>query len=285
MHRSAPLPTVAGERFSTWLKAHRPVAGDRPNGRVAYYAGCTAERYEPRVARTAVQLLERLGFEVVVPEQHCCGLPLLSNGEFYAARAYHRRSIDDLIDLARAGVPVLGASTSCTLTLKEEAPELLDAFDDDARVVAAATYDIHEYLVLMVEEGRFPTDLRPIPLRLVYHPPCQYRGHRLGFPALDLMELIPELDVVESGAACCGVAGSYGYKQEKYEVAMAVGRPLFERVGEVGGPLTVCDAETCRWQIEHGTGLPSVQPIELIAYALGIDEPGPLADAVAAVTG
>ena len=288
IHRSAPLPTFAGERFSKWLDAHRAElrrgSGAHPAGRVAYFTGCTADRYEPRVARTAVRVLEHLGFEVVVPEQHCCGLPLLSNGEFDAARAYHRRSVDDLIALADEGVPIVGASTSCTLTLKEEGPELLDVFDRDAMTVAAATYDIHEFLVLMVEDGRFPTELRPIPLRLVYHPPCQYRGHRLGLPALDMMELVPELEIVESGAACCGVAGSYGYKVEKYDIAMAVGRPLFDRVAEIGGAVTVSDAETCRWQIEMSTGVPSVQPIELIAYALGVDEPGPLADAIAGAT-
>lgn len=281
IHHNAPLPMYAGERFSKWLSGWKP-HDEHPAGKVAYFTGCSAEYYEPRVARTAVQVLDRLGFDVVVPDQGCCGLPLLSNGEFDAARAYHRANVNRLLGFARAGIPIVGASTSCTLTLKEEAPELLDAMDDDARAVAGDTYDLHEFLVLLADEGRFPTDLRPVPLRLLYHPPCQYRAHRLGLPALDMMERVPELEVVQSLAACCGVAGTYGYKEEKYDIAMKVGAPLFEKVAEVGGPVTACDAETCRWQIEHGTGVRSIHPIEIIAYALGLDIEGPLTKAIAA---
>ncbi|MBA2337568.1 MAG: anaerobic glycerol-3-phosphate dehydrogenase subunit C [Acidimicrobiia bacterium] len=280
IHRRAPLPRYAGERFSRWLRRWSPT-GERRAGKVAYFTGCSAEHYEPRVARMAVQVLDRLGIEVVVPDQGCCGLPLLSNGEFHAARAYHQANVDRLVGFARDGIPIVGASTSCTLTLKEEAPELLDAMDEEDRLVAAATFDIHEFLVLLAEDGRFPDDLRPVPLRLLYHPPCQYRAHRLGLPALDMMELVPGLEVVASEAACCGVAGTYGYKEEKYDIAMAVGQPLFDRVAAVGGPVAVCDAETCRWQIEHGTGVPAIHPIEIIAYALGLDAEGPLAEAIA----
>ncbi len=281
IHRGAPLPRYAGERFSRWLAVHEPPR-DHPAGKVAYFAGCAAEHYEPRVARTAVRVLERLGFEVVVPEQGCCGLPLLSNGEFPAARRYHRANVDYLIGFAREGVPIVGASTSCTLTLKEEAPELLDAFAEDERMVAAATYDLHEFLLLLHEEGRFPVVLRPVPLRLLYHAPCQYRAHRLGMPALEMLDLVPDLEIVESGAACCGVAGTYGYKTEKYDIAMAVGRPLFDRIAEVAGPVAVCDAETCRWQIELATGVPTIHPVELLAVSLGIAPDGPLATALGA---
>jgi glycerol-3-phosphate dehydrogenase subunit C len=281
VHRDAPLPMYAGERFSKWF-AGRDRSGAGSAGKVAYFTGCSAEYYEPRVTRATVRVLERLGFEVVIPEQGCCGLPLLSNGEFDAARKYHRSNVSNLVALARRGVPIVGSSTSCTLTLKEEAPELLDQFEEDDLLVAAGTFDIHEFLVGLAGDGRFPTDLRPVPMRLLYHPPCQYKAHRLGLPALEMMDLVPGLEVVESGATCCGVAGTYGYKEEKYQIAMDVGRPLFDRVVEVGGPVAICDSETCRWQIEHGTGVPAIHPIEIMAYALGLDPEGALAEALSA---
>jgi glycerol-3-phosphate dehydrogenase subunit C len=108
--------------------------------------------------------------------------------------------------------------------------------------------------------------------------PCQYRAHRIGRPAVELLELIPELNIVESRVACCGVAGTYGYKSEKYQIAMEVGRPLFDFVREVDGPVVACDSETCRWQISHGTGLPSVHPVELLAYAYGCPVERPLSE-------
>jgi glycerol-3-phosphate dehydrogenase subunit C len=92
------------------------------------------------------------------------------------------------------------------------------------------------------------------------------------------MARIPELLIIESQAACCGVAGTYGYKSEKYQVAMDVGKPLFEFVKETGSPLVVCDSETCRWQISHGTGLPSIHPVELLAAAYGYEVEGALGD-------
>ena len=70
----------------------------------------------------------------------------------------------------------------CTLTLKEEAPELLDAFAPDENAVAAAAYDICEFIAGLVDQGNLALDLLPIPLRLGYHPPCQYRAHRIGLP-------------------------------------------------------------------------------------------------------
>ena len=144
-------PTRGAVRH-TGSQAHSPApatAGDRwPTSPAAPTAW-----YEARVGRAAVRVLEQLGFEVLVPEQNCCGLPLLSNGEFPAARRYHRRNIEKLIGLAERGLPIVGTSTSCTLTLKEEAPELLDAYRPRAGdAVAAATYDICEFLRAVIEE-------------------------------------------------------------------------------------------------------------------------------------
>ena len=107
---------------------------------------------------------------------------------------------------------------------------------------------------------------------LPYHAPCQYRAHRVGKPAMDIMMLIPGIDLRESEARCCGIAGTYGYKVEKYQIGMDVGEELFGFVREQGDAveITACDSETCRWQLEHGTDLPSRHPIEILAAAYGL---------------
>lgn len=275
--RRAPLPMYAeGQSLRAWLRSRS--AGVRGSeGTVTYFPACSTEHYETRVGRTAIRVLERLGFDVVVARPSCCGLPLLSNGEFDAARRYHRHTVNTLLQHARADRAIVGTSTSCVLTVKEEAPELLDAYDPDAWLVATHIFDLHEFILGLAVEGRLP-ELTPVPIRLPYHPPCQYRAHRTGIPAREVMDLIPELDVVESGAACCGIAGTYGYKSEKYEVSMTVGRPLFDFVAREGAPIVACDSETCRWQITHGTGVPAIHPIEVLAAALGVEIEGPLAE-------
>jgi glycerol-3-phosphate dehydrogenase subunit C len=220
----------------------------------------------------AVAVMEHQGYEVIVPLQNCCGLPLLSNGEFGAAEGYHKNNAARLASYARAGFPIVGTSTSCTLTLKEEAPELLGLEDDDTQELKMATWDIFEWLRELAVKGELKTDFRALNLQVPYHAPCQLRAHRVGKPALEILEMIPGLELPESHARCCGIAGTYGYKTEKYQIAMDVGEELFRFVREVGEGVqyTACDSETCRWQLEHGTHLPSRHPIELLAAAYGL---------------
>jgi len=280
IHRKAPFPAFSRDKFTDWFDRHHLKAAitssqwQRP--KVVYFHGCSTQYYEPRVGRAAVNVLEANGFEVIVPPQNCCGLPLLSNGEFKAARKYHQNNVNSLVTYARQGIPIVGTSTSCTLTLKEEAPELLDMHDEDTRLVAEHTYDFNEFLLLLHEEGRLNLDFHPIPLTLGYHVPCQYRGHRLGRPGIEVLELVPGLKTVDSHATCCGIAGTYGYKKEKYDIAMQVGQPLFDFVNELGAPLVICDSETCRWQITHATGKPAIHPVELLAAAYGLPVEGAL---------
>jgi glycerol-3-phosphate dehydrogenase subunit C len=278
IHHAAPLPAFSSQRFTTWFHHHKTTA--RTTRKVVYFHGCSTQYYEPRVGRAAVNVLEANGFEVIVPEQNCCGLPLLSNGEFGAARAYHSSNVRKLVDYARQGIPIVGTSTSCTLTLKEEAPELLDMHDEDTRLVAESTYDMNEFLLMLLEEGSLQTDLKPLPYTLPYHAPCQYRAHRLGRMALDVLELIPDLEVEDSQAACCGIAGTYGYKVEKYDIGMAVGEDLFDFVRRSSAPLVICDSETCRWQITHASGKPAVHPVEILSVAYGFEPEGSLAKLV-----
>jgi glycerol-3-phosphate dehydrogenase subunit C len=104
-----------------------------------------------------------------------------------------------------------------------------------------------------------------------YHQPCQLRGQGIGKPALDLLALVPELRVIELDADCCGIAGTYGLKVEKYDIAMKVGERLFTQVQGSDPDIAACDSEACRWQITHATGVASVHPIELVYRAYGLD--------------
>lgn len=275
--RHAPLPTWSTRgTFGDWLRrtAHRRLRSEK---KVVYFHGCATMYYEPFIGQAAVAVLEHQGYEVIVPPQNCCGLPLLSNGEFPAAERYHQGNVARLAGFARAGLPIVGTSTSCTLTLKEEAPELLDREDEGTAALRQATWDIFEWLRALHEQGELRTDFQPLPssgasLVLPYHAPCQLRAHRVGKPALEILALIPGLDLRESHARCCGIAGTYGYKTEKYQIAMDVGQELFDFVQAQGEavPYSACDSETCRWQLEHGTGLPSRHPIEMLAAAYGL---------------
>jgi glycerol-3-phosphate dehydrogenase subunit C len=268
VHRDAPVPRFAGRTFRSWAKRHRSPAAER---RVVYFHGCGTQYYEPDVGEKVVAVLEHNGFQVEIPKQDCCGLPLQSNGLFDDARAYVRRLAAALAPAARDGALIVGNATSCTLMLKREAREILGLGDDpDLKLVSERTYDLCELLLELHGRGELRTDFQPIEEVVIYHAPCQQQGHWIGKPALELLELVPGLQLQETDARCCGVAGTYGLKREKYEIAMDAGAELFGQIDASGAGLVACDSDTCRWQIEHATGTPSAHPVELMHRAYGL---------------
>ena len=267
IHRDAAMPTFAGRTFQAWARRHRAPAARR---RVVYFHGCGANYYEPRVGEMAVEVLSHNGFAVDVPKQDCCGLPLQSNGLFDEARGYTRRLVRRLAPAAEGDAVIVGTSTSCTLMLKREAEEILGMGDPELRHVSERTFDICEFLLEVHARGELRTDFGPVDMTVTYHAPCQQQAHGIGKPALDLMALVPGLRVVENDASCCGVAGTYGVKKEKFDIAMAVGASLFAQIERAEPDLAVCDSETCRWHIGKATGVRSVHPVEILHRAYGL---------------
>jgi glycerol-3-phosphate dehydrogenase subunit C len=267
IHRNAPMPQFAGRTLRRWLRRRPVAAGERT---IVYFHGCAANYYEVETGRMAVEVLEHNGFRVIAPPQGCCGLPLQSNGLYDDARSYVRKLASQLAPYAREGHDIVATSTSCGLMLKREAREILGVDDDDLAVVASRMVDVCELLLDLHDRGDLRTDFERVEMTVPYHAPCQLRGHGIGTPALDLMRLIPGVEVVESETMCCGIAGTYGLKAEKYEVAMQVGRDLFQLVRDMEPEVAVCDSETCRWQITHATGVTSVHPVALLHRAYGL---------------
>jgi glycerol-3-phosphate dehydrogenase subunit C len=271
IHRRAPLPKFSWWSFQGWARRHPAPAQTKRT--VVYFHGCSANYYEPKVGQAAVAVLERNACKVIMPPQGCCGLPLQSNGDYDNARRYARDLVNRFLPYVDQGFDIVATSTSCSLMLKREYREILDLDLPEFRRVAEHTYDICEYLRDLHDQGELDTHFQPVRLSVPYHAPCQQKAHGMGKPALDLLHLIPELNVVEMTADCCGTAGTYGYKKEKYAIAMAVGDPLFRDIRAAAPELSLCDSETCRWQIVHGTQLPSLHPVELLARAYGVTSP------------
>ena len=274
IHRKAPLPAYNGRSFRSRFarqggitsRADDPALSP-PDRAVVYFHGCAVNYYEQRVGEAAIAVLRRNGFDVIAPPQECCGLPMISNGLYPGARRKARRNVEVLAGFARAGYRIVGTSTSCTHTLKAEYEEMLDLHDEDTRAVAEATWDICEFLLDLHEQGRLDTGFGRLTGELPYHAPCQLRSHGIGLPALELFALVPGLRAVDMDFDCCGIAGTYGLKKEKYDIAMRVGDELFRRIEASGAAETACDSETCRWQLVSATGLPSRHPVEFLAAA------------------
>ena len=274
IHRHAPMPPFVRRPLRSRLREY---CVDRPTPRaqgakptVAFFHGCSTNYYEPALGEHTVRLLEMLGSNVVIPQQGCCGLPLQSNGLFEAARGYARYNLQWLAPFARDGIPIVGTSTSCTLSLKHDYRAILGLDGEDAEDVAGDTYDLFEYLTLVVPGALDRLEFMPVRARALYHAPCQLRAHGIGAPALEVLRRIPGLKVEISESDCCGVAGTYGLKREKFDVALAVGKGLLEQVREADVDFVITDSETCRWWIAGHSSIPAHHPMEILARSLEI---------------
>lgn len=266
IHRKAPLPEVRGPVFGRWLA--RLTQPDGPV--ITYFTGCAVSNYDADVGIAMVRLLNHLGYRVDVPSELCCSLPMLSSGEWDPARDRARRLMDALYPSARANRTIIATSTSCGLTLRSKYAAYLGMTDDESQAVADVVVDACEFLL---EKHRDDIDgaAKPVPLRVLYHGPCQLRGHRMGQPAVELLRLIPGLELTLSEADCCGIGGTYGYDRDRHGIAMAIGKTLVDQINGLRPDVVVCDSETCRWNIEAQTSVSSVHPVQLLMRAIGGD--------------
>jgi len=269
IHRDAPMPTARTQTLAGWLKKRTKPTRPATRGPIVFFHGCAGGYFEVETSKKSIEVLEHLGYEVIVPKQGCCGLAQQSNGLFDQATASVLQLCDDL----RAGggdLTIISSSGSCTGMLKHEAHEIMGVEDSRLADVGTRIRDMMEFLLELHEAGELPTDFRPIEMTVPYHAPCQLKSQGIGMPAMEVLKLIPGLTVVESGKACCGIAGTYGLKKEKYEIAQAVGKPLFDMVKATNPDLALCDTETCRWQIAQSSGVRTEHPIFLVHRAYGL---------------
>jgi FAD/FMN-containing dehydrogenase/Fe-S oxidoreductase len=279
VHSQRPLPAFARQRFSRWFKT-RPEQGRPPRGaattlqgggRVALIVDSFTEFYYPSAGRAAVRLLEAAGCRVELAPAACCGRPMISNGLLREAQALARRNVARLQRLADAGVPVVGLEPSCTVTFKDEYPDLVPGAAADA--VARNTFAIEEFLLMLHDRG-VHLPLKPRPQTVVLHGHCHQKAMIGTQASLAALRWLPGATVREIDSGCCGMAGSFGYEAEHHEVSLAMGeRVLFKAVRELPtDALVVAAGASCRQQILHGTGRRAVHLTEALHGAL--DAPG-----------
>jgi glycerol-3-phosphate dehydrogenase subunit C len=269
IHRNAPMPPAQTQTLQGWLKKRKAPVKAPTRGPVVFFHGCAGGYFEVETSKKSIEVLEYLGYEVIVPKQGCCGLAQQSNGLFDQASAAVLKLCDELRSAGK-DLTIISSSGSCTGMLKHEAHEIMGVSDDKLKDVATRIRDIMEFLLDLHDAGELPTDFQAIDMTVPYHAPCQLKSQGMGQPAVEVLKLIPGLTVVESGAVCCGIAGTYGLKKEKYDVAQAVGKPLFDMVKRTNPDLALCDTETCRWQIEQSSGVKTEHPIWMVHRAYGL---------------
>ncbi len=234
--------------------------------KIAYFYGCYTNTNEADVGRSTVQVLEAAGFEVVLPPQQCCGIPMLGNGDFKGARKMARHNVPSLLRTIHSGSDIVFSSTSCGHMIRHEYSQLLSIPGADK--VAAHTFDLFEFLRNLKESNHLNLNFKELPLKTAYFTPCHLRALGIGLPAVEILRLIPGLQLDNIEADCCGLGGTYGFKKEKYEISQEIGRDLTKAVDRLKPEIILSDCEGCRMQIRHLTGLKVLHPVQILRDAL-----------------
>ena len=215
--------------------------------------------YDPEIGLAALDVLAAAGAPATLAHNGCCGRPQISKGLLGDARALAAANADRLYEDARAGRPLVFCEPSCLSAVREDAPALLRGeARRKAQVVAGASMLFEEYVAGLGASLPFA----PGPAHVLLHGHCHQRSMGLVPPAKTLLSRIPGVTVVESEAGCCGMAGSFGYGRDHYEVSRAIGeRRLFPAVrARVEGTVVVAAGTSCRHQIHDFTGVAAVHP-------------------------
>jgi glycerol-3-phosphate dehydrogenase subunit C len=262
--RRRDLPGYEYPTFRLWFQTRPAQEGSRR--KVAYFHGCFTNTNEPEVGKAAVEVLEAHDLTVIVPPQRCCGIPRLGVGDLQGAREMGIRNIGLLAPTVQEGTDIVFSSTSCGLMLRHEYSRILNL--PGAEELAGRLFDVCEYLLRLHEEEKSAVIFQPITMRVAYFAPCHLRALNIGLPALELLRLVPGLDIRLIEADCCGLGGLYGFKNEKFTIAEEIGKDLTEAVARMKPDLILTDCEGCRMQIRRLTGLRVLHPLQLLRDAL-----------------
>ncbi len=256
------FPEYQSPTFTEWFRGHQ----SKGNIRIAYFHGCFTNTNEVDVGKATVEILEANGFEVVLPPQECCGIPMLGNGDFKSAREMGLKNVPSLLEAVHSGMDIIFSSTSCGHMIKHEYSHLLNIPGSDE--VAPHIFDLFELLRNLKESKLFNSHFKKTPMRAAYFAPCHLRSLGIGFPALDILRLVPGLTTENVEANCCGLGGTFGFKKEKYDISEEIGKDLAEVINRMKPEVVLTDCEGCRMQIRHLTGLKVLHPVQLLRDTL-----------------
>jgi FAD/FMN-containing dehydrogenase/Fe-S oxidoreductase len=259
-------PAWKRETFARWWSRRDGAGGSAGQGsRVTLFNDTFLNHYHPEVGIAAVEILERGGCRVDVVRPACCGRPLISQGLLGDARKHASLLLEGLFPIAARGEKILFCEPSCLSAVKEDAPSLLRGDQQErARAVAQACLLFEEFA------SKLDLTLRPGPARILLHGHCHQKSMGLLPATVSLLSRIPFAQVTDLDAGCCGMAGSFGYAREHYEVSRTIAerRLLPAAQAMKPGEILVAPGTSCRHQVAELAGVTAVHPATLIRSLL-----------------
>ena len=259
------IPAFAPETFKTWFARRRSSSRDSEAPPVLLWPDTFNNYFHPGTGKAAVEVLEAAGFRVVVPKANlCCGRPLYDHGMLDRAQSLLLQILDELSPEIEAGIPIVGLEPSCVAVFRDE---LLNLFphDERAQALSRQTFLLSEFLETFAKDFPFPR----IDRKALLHGHCHHKSlmkmtaeesvlHRLG------------LDFQSPAPGCCGMAGSFGFEPDKYDLSIAIGELELLPAVRHAPPdwLIIADGFSCREQIAQGSPRHALHLAEVLQMAL-----------------
>jgi glycerol-3-phosphate dehydrogenase subunit C len=262
------FPTYSHEKFESWMKKQAE-SQRKYTKQVSYFHGCYVNYNNPSLGKDLVKVMNAFGCGVqLLDKEKCCGVALISNGFADQARRQGKINLASIRKSVDQHLPVIATSSTCTFTMRDEYPHLLGLKNEDVRDEIEL---VTRFIYRSLEKGTFNAhDLHfnEKPLKVAYHTPCHLEKLGWEYYSIELLKMIPNIQLTILQPHCCGIAGTYGFKRENYKFSQQIGEPLFKEIEDGDFDYVVTDCETCKWQIEMSTSKKCEHPITIFANAL-----------------
>lgn len=266
------MPTLYRTTLVSWYKKRARPNPAQFHSKVYLFCDEFTNYNDTEIGIKAVQLLERLGYEVIVPDHVESGRAWLSKGLLREAQKIANRNIELLSPLISGDAPLIGIEPSAILTLRDEYVDLAsNELFEKAKSLASNTFTIDEFIANEVEKGRIGKGMfRQEKKKIYLHGHCQQKALSSIAPTVKVLSLPQGYEVETIPSGCCGMAGSFGYEKEHYDLSMKIGEMvLFPAVRKAGKEeLIAAPGTSCRHQVKDGTGLLARHPVEILYDAL-----------------
>nr|MDA3907173.1 4Fe-4S dicluster domain-containing protein [Bacteroidales bacterium] len=267
------MPLLYKSNLDKWFNKQKFINGSKyPNGKVYFFNDEFTRFNDTEIGIKAILLLNKLGYEVSIPKHKESGRTFLSKGLLRKAKKIADQNVELLTNIVSADHPLIGIEPSTILSFRDEYPDLVDeSLASKAKILATNALMIDEFLSQEIDKGnirkeQFNSDYQVIKL----HGHCQQKAVASTQSTLKVLSFPENYSVTEIPSGCCGMAGSFGYEKEHYDLSMKIGEMvLFPAVRQADEKTIIAASGTsCRCQIKDGTKVEAMHPIEILYHAL-----------------
>lgn len=265
------LPKLANQTFANWFNKHQQNA-DYKNGSIYFYNDEFLNYNDVHIGKTAVLLLNKLGYKVIVPNLEESGRTYLSKGLLAEAQVLAEKNVSLLKEFANSTHQLIGIEPSAILSFRDEYPDLCRGeLKTIAQKLSKKTLLIEEFLAQELEAGKInASQFTTATERVRMHGHCFQKSLSSLTPLKKILSLPKNYTVLNIPSGCCGMAGSFGYEKEHYDISMKIGELVLFPTIRKESEATIISASgtSCRHQIADGTGRQAKHPVEILFEAL-----------------